>query len=280
MRRCRAALDLVYMTWPAMCTGTATAAMPTVLSVCRETLPEMARHTTFRFCLDPTVGQQEALARHAGAARFAFNQCLRTVKTAINARRADLDVEIPWTGFDLINSFNGWKKTEAAGRVITVDAGGVAEVVVTGLPWRGQVCQQVFEESAVDLGKGLKAWSDSRSGKRKGKRIGFPRFKKKAGDVPSFRLRNKHPKNARPAIRVGDHNRPRSVTFTPHPRPEPTTPENGGCRTLTRVARHALEPEVLQRNSSFSAVQNTLTHSRNSQDALAEKRTRGYRLVR
>ena len=31
--------------------------------------------------------------------------------------------------------------------------------------------------------------------------------------VPSFRLRNKHPKGRPPAIRVGDGNRPRSVTL-------------------------------------------------------------------
>jgi len=43
---------------------------------------EMSRHTTFRFCLDPTVEQQQVLARHVGAARFAFNQCLRMVKRA------------------------------------------------------------------------------------------------------------------------------------------------------------------------------------------------------
>jgi hypothetical protein len=42
---------------------------------------------------------------------------------------------VPWTGFDLINAFNSWKKTEAAGRVFTVDTAGVAEWVVTG--WRG-----------------------------------------------------------------------------------------------------------------------------------------------
>jgi putative transposase len=75
------------------------------------------------------------------------------------------------------------------------------------------VCQQVFEEAAVDLGKGLKSWSDSRRGKRRGKRIGFPRFKKKTGSVVSFRLRNNHTKDRPPAIRVGDHNRPRSVTL-------------------------------------------------------------------
>ncbi len=173
----------------------------------------MTRHTTFRFCLDPTVEQHEVLARHGGASRYAFNQCLEMVQTALTQRRAGLDVEVPWTGFDLINTFNAWKKTEDAGRVFVVDPDGTTETVVTGLSWRAEVCQQVFEEAAVDLGKGLKAWSDSRSGKRAGKRIGFPRFKKKTGAAPSFRLRNKHPKERPPAIRIGDNGRPRSITL-------------------------------------------------------------------
>src|ERR1700757_560192 len=173
----------------------------------------MARDTNFRFCLDPTVEQREVLARHGGASRFAFNQCLRIVKTALTQRRTDPGLEVPWTGFDLINAFNAWKKTEAAGRVFVVDARGGVEVAVTGLSWRREVCQQVFEEAAVDLGRGLKAWSDSRSGKRTGRRVGFPRFKKKAGAIASFRLRNKHSKGKPPAIRVGDGNRPRSVTL-------------------------------------------------------------------
>ena len=173
----------------------------------------MSRHTTFKFCLDPTVEQHEVLARHAGAARFAFNQCLRIVKTALTQRRVDPDFEVPWTGFDLINTFNAWKKTEDAGRVFTVGNDGVAETVVTGLAWRREVCQQVFEEAAVDVGKALKGWSDSRSGKRKGKRLGFPRFKKKTGMVRSFRLRNRHPRGRPQAIRIGDNDRQRSVTL-------------------------------------------------------------------
>jgi putative transposase len=173
----------------------------------------MARHTTFRYCLNPTVEQREALVRHAGASRFAFNQCLQMVKNALTQRRADRNIELPWTGFDLINAFNAWKKTADAGRVFTVDSDGVAEATVTGLTWRREVCQQVFEEAAVDLGQGLKAWSDSRSGKRAGRRVGFPRFKKKTGDIASFRLRNKHPEGKPPAMRVGDNDRPRSVTL-------------------------------------------------------------------
>jgi hypothetical protein len=50
---------------------------------------------------------------------------------------------MPWTGFDFINVFNAWKKTEHAGRVFTVDGTGEAAAVeVTGLAWRGEVCQR------------------------------------------------------------------------------------------------------------------------------------------
>ncbi|WP_378404233.1 RNA-guided endonuclease TnpB family protein [Rhodococcus daqingensis] len=172
----------------------------------------MVRHTTFRYCLDPTVEQQAVLARHAGAARFAFNQSLRAVTTALSCRRTDPNVVVPWSGFDLINAFNAWKKTADAGRVFVVDADGVAEIRVTGLTWRTEVCQQVFEEAAVDCGRALAAWSASRTGARRGRKVGFPRFKKKNGGPPSFRLRNKQRISGRSAIRVGD-TRLRSVTL-------------------------------------------------------------------
>jgi putative transposase len=87
------------------------------------------------------------LARHAGAARFAFNECLQMVKAALNDRNTNPDAQVPWTGFDLIKKFNGWKKTQAAGRVFIVDTAAAA-TMVSGLRWREQVCQQVFEEAA------------------------------------------------------------------------------------------------------------------------------------
>ncbi|MFE9324716.1 RNA-guided endonuclease InsQ/TnpB family protein [Nocardia sp. NPDC052278] len=173
----------------------------------------MSRHTSFRYCLDPTVEQQAVLARHAGAARFAFNKSLDFVKTALTQRKTDPGHSVPWTGYSLINAFNTWKKTEAAGRVIAVNAAGVAEVEVTGLAWRTEVCQQVFEEAAVDCGRALTAFSDSRTGKRKGRRVGFPRIKKKHTTTPSFRLRNKLSKTGRAAIRVGENNIARSITL-------------------------------------------------------------------
>ncbi len=163
--------------------------------------------------LDPTVEQSRVLARHGGASRFAYNTNLRLVKRALTAKRRDGSVKVPWSGFDLINTFNGWKKTDAAGRVFAVDSAGDAAQVEAGLRWRTEVCQQVFTEAAVDLGKALQAFSASRKGDRKGRKAGFPRMKRKGKCSEAFRLRNKCPKGGTPAIRVGDGGIARSITL-------------------------------------------------------------------
>ena len=108
------------------------------------------------------------LARHAGASRYAYNQSLRLVNDALAAKKIDSSVVVPWSGFDLINAFNAWKKTEDAGRVFVVAGDGTSTKRVTGLAWRHEVSAQVFEEAAVDLGWALAAYSQSRSGSRKG----------------------------------------------------------------------------------------------------------------
>lgn len=124
-------------------------------------------------------------------------------------------MKIPWTGFDLINAFNAWKKSEDAGRRFVVDVSGAAKLEATGLAWRTEVSAQVFEEAVVDLGKALKAWTASRRGKRAGRVVGHPRFKKKNVERGSFRMRNKVSKTKtgeRATIRLGE-NGPRSVTL-------------------------------------------------------------------
>jgi len=47
----------------------------------------MRRHTTFSFTLLPSREQEQALKRHVGAARFAFNQCLRLVTNALGTKQ-------------------------------------------------------------------------------------------------------------------------------------------------------------------------------------------------
>jgi transposase len=176
------------------------------------TIHRTMRHTTFRFALDPTMRQQQALVRHAGASRYAYNQCLRLLADSLSARETDPSVDVPWSGFDLIEKFNQWKRSEAAGRTFAVAGDGTITKRVTGLAWRHEVSAQVFEEAAVDLGRALAAFSDSRSGTRVGRTIGFPKPKRKGRCKDSFRLRNKTRKNGRCSIRIGEDD-PRSVTL-------------------------------------------------------------------
>jgi putative transposase len=159
------------------------------------------RHTTFRFALAPTPSQEARLVRHAGASRFAYNQSLRLVTGALQANATDPSVAVPWSSFDLINAFNAWKKSEQAGRVFVVARDGTTIKQVTGLRWRQEVSAQVFEEAAVDLGRALSTYAES---KGTGRRVGFPRRKRKGRCRDSFRLRNKAGGGETPGIRVGE----------------------------------------------------------------------------
>jgi putative transposase len=150
------------------------------------------RYTTFRLALAPTPAQAALLARHAGASRFAYNQCLQLVTDGLAAKRVEPHVKVPWSGFDLINAFNAWKRSETAGRVFFVASDGTITKQVTGLSWRHEVSAQVFEEAAVDLGRALTAYAQAKSGNGKGRRVGFPKWKRKGRCRDSFRLRNKH----------------------------------------------------------------------------------------
>jgi putative transposase len=170
------------------------------------------RHTTFRFALDPTPIQERALSRHAGASRFAYNQSLRLVTGSLATKRIDPSVSVPWSGFDLINAYNTWKRSEAAGRVFVVAHDGSTTKQVTGLAWRHQVAQQVFEEAAVDLGRALAAYAQTKADTPKGRRVGFPRCKRKGRCRDSFRLRNRTRSGGGFSIRVGDGH-PRCVTL-------------------------------------------------------------------
>jgi putative transposase len=169
----------------------------------------MTRHTTFSFTLLPSREQELALRRHVGAARFAFNQCLRLVTNALAlkqqrgasvAQDSAAESRVPWSGFDLINAFNAWKHSKEAG----------ADAAKPGLVWREEVCQQVFEEAAVDLGRALEAFSAGRKGERQGKPPKFPKFKRKATARQAFRLRNKGSGKAA-SIRMGADTDARTV---------------------------------------------------------------------
>jgi len=159
----------------------------------------VARITTFCFTARPTAEQTTAIARHVGARRFAFNQCLRLVLDAKEQQKTDPSVPVPTSAYSLINAFNAWKRSADAGVRFVVGA-DAQTTLVPGLAWRRQVCAQVFEEAAVDLARATRA-----AAKAKGTtgRVGFPGFQKKTQGTQSFRLRSKVSKKAPPSITVG-----------------------------------------------------------------------------
>ena len=101
------------------------------------------------------------MASHAGAARFAYNAGLARAKEAID------NGESPkWSHYDLRRWWNENKDTLAVNRD-------------TGEVWWSQNSKETYSMAFRDLAQGLSNWSKSRKGKRKGKRVGFPRFKSK-----------------------------------------------------------------------------------------------------
>jgi len=116
-------------------------------------------HQAYRFALDPTPGQRRALASHAGAARFAFNWGLALVKDGLDRRAAGQHVEVPWTLAALRRAWNQAKHQAA--------------------PWWAENSKEAYSSGLDALARALANFSDSRQGRRHGRRVGFPRSKKK-----------------------------------------------------------------------------------------------------
>ncbi|MQA75747.1 MAG: transposase [Solirubrobacterales bacterium] len=127
----------------------------------------------YRFCLDPTPAQRRRLASHAGAARFASNWGLAYVKACLKARAWERRIlgaavtEVPWSLAALRREWNADKDRVA--------------------PWWAENSKEAYSAGLAALADGLGAFSDSRAGRRKGRRVGFPRRKRRGRSRESFR---------------------------------------------------------------------------------------------
>jgi putative transposase len=113
----------------------------------------------YRYALDPTPRQRRALLSHCGAARFAYNWGLDLVKQRLDKRATGRDVEVPWTLPALQREWNRAKNQAA--------------------PWWPENSKEAYKSGLDALARALKNWSDSKRGRRVGRRMGFPQFKAK-----------------------------------------------------------------------------------------------------
>ena len=120
-----------------------------------------------RVALDPSPAQERLLLSHAGAARFAFNAGLAHVKAGIDA-----GAKPEWSFYSLRKWWNSNK-----------DALAVSD---DGVIWWGENSKEAYSSGLEALAKGLSNWSKSRKGARKGRKVGFPKFKTKSKAAPRF----------------------------------------------------------------------------------------------
>lgn len=146
----------------------------------------------FRFALDPNPVQLDSMRRHVGNARLAFNFALGMKISAHQewrdkvqlqiaagvdeaAARKSVKVRVPGR-FDVQKYFN---QVRGDNRV----PGGFGDPELQGpapaAPWFHEVGTYAFQAAFADADTAWKNWIDSITGKRAGRAIGYPRFKKK-----------------------------------------------------------------------------------------------------
>lgn len=117
-----------------------------------------------RIRLIPTPEQEEYFRKACGTARFVYNWGLAQVKQSLDEGRK------PESILALKKRLNGIKRQE--------------------FPWMLEVTKCAPEGAFVNLGNALKNFFSSRSGKRKGRKVGFPAFKRKGRSKDAFVVNN------------------------------------------------------------------------------------------
>jgi putative transposase len=124
----------------------------------------------FRFTLDPTEEQARMLARHFGARRKAYNWTVATLKADIEAWH-DTGVETKKPSLQVLR-----KRWNQVKNDVCVD-------VETGSPWWSECSKEAYADGITGAADAYWKWQTSRAGKRAGRRVGFPRFKRKGRDA-------------------------------------------------------------------------------------------------
>jgi IS605 OrfB family transposase len=131
----------------------------------------------YRYAIDLTPTQEWAVLAHAGAARVAHNWALAQVKAVMDQRAAERSYGIP---DDQLTRALSWS-LPALRKAWNVAKHDVA-------PWWQECSKEAFNTGLDALARGLKGWADSRTGKRAGRPVGFPRFKSRRRSTPSVRF--------------------------------------------------------------------------------------------
>lgn len=129
----------------------------------------MTTRQGYRIELAPTAEQTVKLAQHAGLSRVVENFCLELIKSALSQREAEhtygipeeLLTPVPWSAQAMEKAWRAAHPTQ--------------------FPWfvEAGLSSRVPKEACRMRAAGLKNWAESRKSKRKGRRLGFPVWRKR-----------------------------------------------------------------------------------------------------
>lgn len=120
------------------------------------------------FTLDPSPAEERLLWSYCGAARKAHNWVIGQVKSNLATRQVEraageseerLTPTMSWSAKSLSKQWNAVKDIEA--------------------PWWREVSMHAFRSGIYSAAAALENWKNSKTGKRNGRRMGFPGFKSK-----------------------------------------------------------------------------------------------------
>lgn len=120
----------------------------------------------YLYALDPTDAQAQGFRSHCGAQRYAYNFGLALVKANLDQRAAErsygitgdqLTSAVSWSAYSLRRAWNEAKHDAA--------------------PWWAENSKEAYSSGLANLAIALGNWSASKSAKRAGSKVAFPRFK-------------------------------------------------------------------------------------------------------
>ena len=123
----------------------------------------------YKFALKPTASQEQKLRQHTGGARFVYDYLISQWRDDIHTRAEEKERGVPeneltpfvlkLSAYDMINYWNRVKDDCA--------------------PWHSEVSKEIGNDGAKRAFTAIKNFVDSKNGRRKGRRVGFPRFHKR-----------------------------------------------------------------------------------------------------
>jgi putative transposase len=115
--------------------------------------------------LEPSPEQAAQFRRDCGARRYAYNWAVTTISESFAAGKdtGEYDSTV-WSAYSLRKRWNQVKAQVA--------------------PWWAENSKESYSGGIADAVTGLKNWHDSKTGKRQGPKVRFPRRKKKTKDRP------------------------------------------------------------------------------------------------